>query len=148
MSELPYVNLNEAVGWVCVDCGSQNFALLRPVEDPEQGQAITEQIGVKPEDAPREWQIIPPVVSCSKCGTEARTCPHDENPMVTLEELVMLLTQIAEKDAPEEEIDVLFAHIEKFAGSAAWALNTLAEIFDEDCDDPECPEHGEGEKEE
>lgn len=85
MEKKPYVILNSAAVWTCLDCGAKNYTELTPIDSPE----LRAQAGAA-EHA--ELNQIPSTVKCISCEKDWSTTPVEETQELTtidvLEDLV------------------------------------------------------------
>lgn len=126
-SKLPFVSINEAFWYACLDCGHQNFLPMKPIEDPDENKRISETMGVHND----VWHIYPSEVICGKCNAKATTCnhDHDDDPIETLEQLAQLLIAIDTDEDIEEPMDTLLDNTERFVKAVVWAREFIVDAF-------------------
>lgn len=126
MSNKPFVNLIEAVGWVCLDCGHKNYTDLIPVEDPDQLAVLRAQLNA---DENSVVTGVPVEVECSKCGKEWRTSENQPDVFHQLNHLLEALDLI---DVAEgEDFDAAIADIVDNAGIYSAALAAILDSLNE-----------------
>lgn len=127
MEQKPYVNIFEAVGWVCLDCGHKNYTDLIPVEDPAQLELIRKRINASGDSV---ISGLPLSVVCVKCSKEWGTgIGPQEDPFDYLNDLLLTLNALDEAEG--EDFDAAVADIIDNAGVYEAALYALLNSLDE-----------------
>ena len=130
---LPFVSINDAISWVCIDCGTKNFNEMRVVETAQEREKFEAIFGP---ECPDEFHEIPSTVTCIKCSKEWSTCDHKHGgPMETLMELAEVLTLLSDEEYQEEAMENLLANSEDYSNVANWALEVLTDEDPEPIED-------------
>ena len=130
----PHISFNEAICWVCNDCGSKNFNELALVESPEQREKYKAIYG---EELPDEIREIPATVTCHKCNAEWSTCDHSFNsPIMALASLAESLADLDNDELGMEALSEIQANSQEYCAAVSWALELIS-AMNEEWEDPD-----------
>lgn len=128
--EKPHVSINEAISWVCLDCGTKNFTEMQLVESEEEKEHFRKLFG---DESPDEIRVIPEIVKCFKCSAEWSTCDHDHHtPIEALEGLGASLSTLGDEELGEEAAADIQANALEYSVAVQWALQMLTEMDQEE----------------
>ena len=125
MEKKPYVVLNTAAVWICVDCGAKNYAELAPLSTPKD-KAEAEASGVSPQT---DLAQIPDEVKCIQCSKTFQTGEEPEveeppGPLDFIEDLYDLIDVLGHSGRQKRKYAAKFIreNHQVFLDALAWVL--------------------------